>query len=411
LARHRSRLRHALLTLALVALAAPVTATGDRAAPLEPSGKVLAVESTKETAFLVRLDARTLKPVSKRVSLNGFASAWAYSPDRRLLALVIQKVGIRILDARSLRRIAVIPYWNRGFSQLSWPTPRRLIGLEGGLVSFDPVTRKRLDMPKLEGDLMTARGAAKRLVLLVAPPGQIGTARLVTVEADGSLRSLTLEGIRAGSTFESQPMAGEYRQPGLTFAPAERAFVVGMGDEPVAEIDLRTMTATYHRPERRRSLRTRFHDWLEPQAHAKLIPGSARSAMWLGDGRIAVWGSDSVRTGPEQIQTTPVGLSIIDTREWTTELIDAKALEVRLAAGTLLASGGNRGLTAYSTTGDLRYRMFDGEPVRVGSTFRSLAFIWPRRGERVRILNARSGRLVGTRRSEPWILHEDFSWW
>lgn len=404
-------MRHVLLVLAFVALAAPVAATGDRAAPLKPGGKVLAVESTKQTSFAVRLDARTLKPVSKRVSLNGFASAWAYSPDRRLLAVCIQKVGIRILDARSLRRVAVIPYWNRGFSLLSWPTPRRLIGLEGGLVSFDPVTRKRLDMPKLEGDLMTARRAAKRLVLLVAPPREIGTTRLVTVEADGSLRNVTLEGIRAGTTFESQPLTGEYRQPGLAFAPAERAFVVGIGDEPVAEVDLRTMTATYHRPERRRSLLARFHDWLEPQAHAKLIPGSARSAMWLGGGKIAAWGSDSVRSGPEQIQTTPVGLSIIDTREWTTELIDAKAQEVGLAAGTLLVSGSNGGVTAYSTTGDLRYRMFEAERVRVGSTFRSLAFIWPRRGERVRILNAPSGRVVGTCRSEPWILHEDFSWW
>jgi len=92
--------RHVLLVLAFVALAAPVAATGDRAAPLKPGGKVLAVESTKQTSFAVRLDARTLKPVSKRVSLNGFASAWAYSPDRRLLAVCIQKVGIRILDAR-----------------------------------------------------------------------------------------------------------------------------------------------------------------------------------------------------------------------------------------------------------------------------------------------------------------------
>jgi WD40 repeat protein len=404
-------MRHALLVLALVALAAPVAATGDRAVPLKPSGRVLAVESTKETAYLVRLDARTLKPVSKRLSLDGFASAWAYSPDRRLLAIGIQKLGIRILDARTLRRVAVIPYWNRGFSQISWPTPRRLIALEGGLVSFDPVTRKRVAMPKLEGDLITARRAAKELVFLVAPPGEIGTARLVTVEADGSLRSVTLEGIRAGTTFESQPMTGEYRQPGLAFAPDGRAYIVGIGDEPVAEVDLRTMTATYHRPERRRSLLARLHDWLEPQAHAKLLAGSARSAMWLGDGRIAVWGSDSVRTGPEQVQTTPVGLSIIDTREWTTELIDAKAQEVGLAAGSLLASGSDGGVTAYSTTGDLRYRMFEGERVRVGSTFRSLAFVWPRRGERVRILNAPSGRLVGTRRGEPWILHEDFSWW
>jgi hypothetical protein len=406
--------RHALLLLALVALAAPVAATGDRAAPLrlKPSGKVLAVESTKETAFLVRIDARTLKRVSKRVSLEGFASAWAYSPDRRRLAIGIQKVGIRILDARSLRRVATIRYWNQGFSLLSWSTPRRLIGLEGGyLVSFDPVTRKRLDMPKLEGDLMTARRFANRLVLLVAPPGEIGTARLVTVEADGTLRTVTLEGIRAGTTFESQPLTGEYRQPGVAFAPAERAFVVGIGEEPVAEVDLRTMRATYHRPERRRSLLARFHDWLEPQAHAKLLAGSSRSAMWLGGDRIAVWGGDSVRSGPDQVQTTLAGLSIIHTREWTTELIDAEAQEVGLAAGTVLASGSNGGVTAYSTTGDLRYRMFEGERVRVGSTFRSLAFIWPRRGERVRILNAWSGRLVGTRRGEPWILNEDFTWW
>jgi hypothetical protein len=393
-------------------LAAPVAATGDHASKLNLPRTVLAIEKTKESSFLVRLDARSLKPVSRRLSLGGFASAWALSPNGRRLALSFNGDHvIRIVDPHRLKHVGSIR-GSRDISALAWPAPRRLVWLGADRVGVgDPTTRRQLTTAYLDGAVIVAfRRVGSSLVLLAPPSGEIGSARLAVFGGDGRLRTLTLTGIRAGTTFEPVSMQGEMRQPGLAFTSDARTFVIGAGDEPVAEVDLRTMVATYYRPEPRRSLLAKLHDWLEPRAEAKMqLPGSSRSALSLGKSRLAVWGSDSVRSGPEKVETTPTGLSIINTQDWTIEPVDAQAEHVALAAGTLLTTAEGAGLTGYSTDGQRRYRVFDGESVWVAATFGSRVYVLPRRG-RMRVVDAATGRVVGTRRAVPWILHRDFSW-
>jgi hypothetical protein len=405
--------RHALLVLALVALGMPVAATGDLASKHKTPRTVLAIESSAVGSQLVRVDAQSLKPVSKSVWLGGSASAWALSPDgRRLAVALVGDFVIRIIDASRLSHLAAIRSRDRYTSVLAWPAARRLVWLGADRVFVaDPVTRKRLSTAMLPGAfIMAVQRVGNTLALLAAPTGEIGPARLALVGAGGRLRSVSLAGIRAGTVFDAESNEGKEWRPGLAFAPDGRVFVVGAGDDPIAEVDLRTLAVTYHRPEARRSLLAKLHDWLEPRADAKMgLPGSSRSALWLGDGRLAVWGSDTVRSGPEKVETTPTGLSIIDTQDWTIESVDVRAERVAFAAGTLLTTTEGAGLTGYSTDGRRRFRVFDGESVWVAATFGSKVYVLPRRG-RMRVVDAATGRVVGTRRAVPWILHKDFSW-
>jgi hypothetical protein len=397
--------RYALLVLALVALGMPVAATGDPALERKTPRTVLAIEPGPVGNYLVRLDAQSLKRVSKPVWLGGYVSAWTFSPDRRRLALAGRDDDvIRIVDTRRLRQLTPIRSRNRYTSALAWLAPRRLVWLGSDRVlAADPVTRKRLSTAMLEGALiMGVQRLGNALVLLLAPTGEIGPARLAVVGADGRVRSVRLDGIRAGTTFDPESMKGDEWRPGLAIAPEGRAFVVGTGEDRIAEVDLRTLTTSYHRPERRWSLLTKAK---------QVLPGSFRKALWLGDGRLAIWGADSVRMGPDRIESTPVGASIVDTKEWTIERVDDRAEQVALAGESLLTTAPGAGLTAYSTDGQRQYQLFGDESVAVEATFGPRAFVFPYSGGRIRVVDARSGDVLGTRTAIPSILHADFSWW
>jgi hypothetical protein len=410
--RCRGNVRLILVGVVLVALIAPVAATGDLASSGKAPDTVLALGRSTRSDFLVRLDGVSLKPLSRRLSLGGHSYAWSFSPDNKRLALGVDRaLGIRIVDVRRLRRVGRIETWNGDVQALAWLSPRRIVGVENtGLFAVDPVAKKRLRLP-LDGEIVLTQRAGSMLALIVAPYEDIGPARLALVGADGRVRTVTLDRIRAGTKVDEESMRGKSKRPGLAVDPAGRVFVFGSGDEPIAEVDRTTLEVTYRRAEHPRSLTARFGDWLDPAAEAKVpLSGSSRTAAWLGDGRIALWGSDSIPAGPDRIETTSIGLSIVDTRSWTIRTVDSDAVQVALTADTLLSAGDGSGLTAYSTDGDRRYQLFAGEKVGIAATFGSRAFVGPGRG-RVRIVDVTTGRLLGTRRAVPQILHSDFCWW
>jgi hypothetical protein len=402
--------RHAFLVLAAIVLAAPVTATGEQAVPVKSTGTVLAIESSRAQDFLVRVDAASLRPVSKRLSLGGHASAWSFSPDGRRLAIgFIQTHIVRIIDVRRMKPIARIPTWSGGIRALAWVSPRRLLGWEdAGLFVLDAVARKRHAPRDTPGNVLIAQRAGNRLVLLTAPPIEIGAARLAVVGAEGDVRSVRLDRIRAG---EIESPRGESYRPALVLDPAGRAYVVGTEDEPVAAVDLERLSVRYHDPKRERSVFARFRNWLEPAAEAKVpLAGSWRYGAFLGDGKLAVWGYDSVPTGPEQVETTPAGLSVIDTNDWARHVIDADAWHAAFAGGTLLATYRGGGLTGFTPTGERKYRLFDGDALGVVATFAERAFVAFDR-KPVHVVEAATGDVLGTRRSVPRLLHPRFAGW
>jgi hypothetical protein len=285
---------------------------------------------------------------------------------------------------------------------MAWIKPRLLLAAVGEytVVGVDPVAKRirwRRFLPSgLEGLEATDTG----FVLLLGPVGADGTksngpTRLVTVGSDGSLRSAVLDRIRSSFPDFTEPSpSNEYRRPGLAVdRVGKRAYEVGAG-EPVAEVDLTTMTVTYHGGSR---------------TLAKGVNGPQREATWIGDGQVAVTGTDAhavvtKKNGRDDLHWwyTPAGLSLVDTRDWSWKLIDPDASSVLVANGLLLASAwiydsegptqSGIGVAAYGLDGTPRFHLLDGAVVDVvaGAGF---VYAWH---NGVTVIDPVYGRVVNT---------------
>ena len=219
-----------------------------------------------------------------------------------------------------------------------------------------------------------------------------------------------LHRISAGWRYplEADQPPDEHRHPGLAVdAVGGRAYVVG-GGEPVAEIDLRSLTVAYHQPSRPISLFGRLRDWLQPAAHAKgPMLGSTRKALWLGNGRLAVTGEDG-RPGRDGVAVHPAGLTLIDTGTWSVETLHRDATSATAAAGTLLASSGGYpdlpgvGLRGYDLDGDQRFHLFGVRAVHVLERLDERVFVDD--GATTHAVDARMGRVRRAPRELPQLL-------
>ncbi len=135
----------------------------------------------------------------------------------------------------------------------------------------------------------------------------------------------------------------ELRSPGFVTDPARRhAYVIGAG-LMTADVDLVSGDVSYHGTVRRL---------------AKVMNGWTRTARWLGDGLIGVAGSDSHTVGSgtnAQIETTPFGLRVLDTRSWTSSTIDNDSTGLLVSGTTLL--GYHEGWSAYDRDGRRRFEI------------------------------------------------------
>jgi hypothetical protein len=102
------------------------------------------------------------------------------------------------------------------------------------------------------------------------------------------------------------------------------------------------------------SLLSRLRGWLDPAADAKISFGWSREADWLGDGLVAVSGSDY-----HGLSSTPAGLKLIDTEAWGVRTLEPGASVHRLAEGTLFALGGTRDGKTETETGMECERVLD----------------------------------------------------
>lgn len=388
-------MRNVALLAALVALAAPVSAAGERASSLKTADTVLAIEPGRRYDTLVRLNAQTLEPTGAKLALRDKLSHWyAFRPDGRRVAIPsVAAHGLRVFDTRSLKRTGRVWLSDVYVGEYAWMAPRRIVGYgQEGVFAVDPVAGKPLRTPAIPPEIVDVRRVGNRLVFLFGRPRwAIGTARLVVVDPKGRSTEVRLTRIKAAVL--ERGYGPENFAPGLTIDPAGRAFVVGGRDEPIAEVNLKTRRVTYH----------------ELPKVVQEVTGRRRNAIWLGGGRIAVWGDDVVnQSGRHEVVHT--GLAIADLRQRRYEVVDADARSVSFTARTLLVSDWRSGLKGYSTTGQRLYEAFAGERVMSIATFRSRAFVVSLLGEPsgIRLIDARTGAVVGTRRSLPFILHPDF---
>jgi hypothetical protein len=399
----------------------------------------LGITPTAAGAALVRLNPVTLKRVGRPLVLRGFPGVWAFAPDNRRLA-----VGVRIRDGaytETLRFYAAAKPRRSGpgvalggtAAALWWPRADRLLALvneccddpngASAVLTIDPEARRVLSRTPIDGSVLQAERSRDSLVLLVSPKNRVGPSRLELFDADGR-RSAKLDEIPAGYTpytDEQAPRPGTRLIPGLAVdATGNHAFVVSTGGL-VADIDLGSLAVSYHRSVEPRSVLDRFANWLAPVAEAKGQTGPALSARWLGGGFLAVSGTAEFATsvdGNLHISSQPLGLQIVDVRDWRAYMLEPGADSFGVADGLLLATGSSwngepgsqsgMGLAAYGSDWTRRFQVLPAKVAWIGFVYRGRAYVSVSGQTALTIIDLASGRTVGTRRDDaPWPLLDD----
>jgi hypothetical protein len=397
----------------------------------------------------VRVSPRSLLPLpGRRVRLSENWPVWSFSPDRSRLVIKDKRVvglslghWLRVVDTTTLRTVRWLPPASKVISHLVWLTPRRVVAIEPGDESFDVVlvdtkTPRIVSRRTVPGwvNVNAFVRTQRAVVVLVSRPREIGPPRLVVAGADGTVRSVVLEEISAGTVYpehddswstnaDPSRFVGHRRWPGLAVDPiGAHAYVVDPGGT-VADVGLDDLSVRYHDLAAPRSLLGRLTDWLEPDAHAKgALEGPARHARWLGGGLIALSGEDESAfvdaRGTLQVRSRAAGLMLIDTRDWHVRTLDERASRfvVGAGAGLLLATGWSSGpengkqvgmgLAAYALDGTKRFEAFRDQTASVSYVVGRRAYVGV--ANQLRIVDLSSGGVSGTViRRMPSLLIED----
>ena len=366
----------ALLVLLIVASCSGGDATPEKApkaAFRPPDHRLLGLVWKGNSAELAELDPRTLAPGSRRFPVEqGAATLIAFSPDGKTLALGNgERPQIELVNVAVVRPLGVVELGIPGYiSRLYWTRTGMLFAGIGQqfLVVVDPSARRVHETRQVEGTLLAAEPIEAGLLGLVAPADRIGPLKL-TVWGDKGTSTVPLRMVGGWETEQGDDES-EFRSrelvPGLAVDPTGRRALVVPPGGPVAEVDLGDLTVTYHTLSEPVSLFDRFLDWLDPAAEAKMIEGKDRQALWLANGLVAVSGTDypPLETGQTDLVGKPVGLSLIDTDNWSVRRVDGKVSGVQLAGAQLFAyeAGCSNApesftLVAYDLRGTQRFRL------------------------------------------------------
>jgi hypothetical protein len=378
-------------------------------APRTFSGPLLGFVYGSSSTRLAAIDRSTLRPLpgGQSQTLPGVI-AWAASPDRSRLA--VSECGgvgsceglVRVLAMPSMRPLGRALSLVREAIALAWDGRDRLLVLAGNccpgsaqVVAVDAQSATVTGRWPVPGTVVRFARTQIGFVLLVGPRNQIGIAHLVAADARG-LRVVRLDRIRAGFVPGSVRTAAisNDRFPALAVDRAnDHAFVIDP-DGTVATVALGSLAVSSHVPRASTSLFARFDRWLQPAAQAKGDNGPWRQAQWLGNGLLAVSGSNWRASGQmrgnvisETLSDRPAGLEIIDTRTWHVHTLDPNADSFTVANGLLLVTGtrwnvtpkenatSGEGLIAYDPHGDVRFRAFTGRSVYVNDVSAGRAYV------------------------------------
>jgi hypothetical protein len=195
-----------------------------------------------------------------------------------------------------------------------------------------------------------------------------------------------------------------------------RAYLV-QPDGPAVVVDLRTLGVSYHDLAAPKSLLARFSAWLTPAAQAKGGNGPRRTATWLGDGLIAVTGTNEHAerdsNGGIKMSMAPAGLAIVDTRDWTIRALDPGADAVTPVDGLLLATGSRwssdsqeptgMGIAAYGPDRTMRFHLFAGRSAGLMTALAGRAYVALNSNSGlsgVEVIDLESGKVVAERTSD-----------
>ena len=410
--------------LLLIVLAAFLAAVGGGAAKEPAKTPFLGVVRTgDESAKLVRLNPLTLgQRPGRSLQLGTRWGAWSYSPDRSRLVLADVSISgtLVLVDTRAMRRVTIVDTGsgNAEISATFWPNEHLYVvrtGLtrraDGGfdrqpaaLVAVDLASRAVVGSRSLDGWVYGWAHADGVLVLLLGPESGVGQARLAVVAADGSVRTVGLDGVPVGrEAFDvSRPTSIElYAQPGLAVAPdGSEVFVASPSG--IAAVDLRTLVPSYHgivRGNRR----------LQKGAPE----GSTRTLRWVQPGVLALSGHDDHSTvdseGRVRTDFRPVGVELVSTKDWTAKMVDRGGQGVSIGADAMLVTPwtwdskrqeflGN-GATIYGLDGTKRGHVLGKRQV-YGIVVGRRAFV-SGDGSSYSIVSTKTGKVLRTVRHSP----------
>ncbi len=271
-------------------------------------------------------------------------------------------LGIRIVDVVRMKLLGTVAKrsgWS--VSPIAWPSARRLFALEWSdrlgqrLVVADPISLRVISRIAVDGYTTWARTPTGVVALGQLREG-IGPASLLVVDRNGGTRSVALERISAGGEQTGTEDEPNYRMASPALAvdlAARHAYVVGQSSL-VADVDLETLAVSYSALRR-------------PAARTKVVTGWQRQAVALGDGRVAVAGSNY-----DRLRRDPSGLELVDVLAGTMRRIDSRASNVLVASGRLLVAGEwsrgegdwtGMGLAAFTLDGEQLWHVLDGQTV------------------------------------------------
>jgi hypothetical protein len=410
--------------LLLIVLAAFLAVAGGGAAKEPAKTPFLGIVSTgQDSSKLVRLNPLTLgRRAGRSVQLGTRTGAWSYSPDRSQLVLADNSISatLVLVDTRTMRRLALFDTGgNALISATFWPDAQHLYVVRTGLtrredgnfdrqpaalVAVDPASRTVVGSKSLDGWVYGFAHGDGVLVLLLGPESGIGPARLAVVGADGSLRTVGLDGVSVGwdAFDESKPTAIQhYAQPGLAVAPdGSQAFVASPSG--IVAVDLRTLAPSYHglvRGNRR----------LQKGAPE----GSTRSLQWVQPGVLVLSGRDDHSTvdadGRIHEAPRPVGVELVSTKDWTAKMVDSGGQGVSVGSDAMLVTPmrwdearqqylGN-GATIYGLDGAKRAHVLGKRPVYGMAIGRRAFLYWE--GASYSIVSMQTGKILRTVRHAP----------
>jgi hypothetical protein len=362
------------------------------AATKDPGPLYGIVGHARRDTQLVRLDPRSLRPLpGPRFDVVDFVNSWTFSPDRSRVALgTACQVGVslgslQLVDLRRMRPLAcfAIGGYGDGLRAIAWPTPNRVLAVsQSQVVLIDAKARRVIKRTPLQGVWLSSARAGDRLIGLTGP-ARDRSERLVVADPRGNVRSVAVDA----------PRATDF----VVDSSGRRAYLVSAA--MIADVDLETLAVAYHELREPVSLFRRALAWLVPAAQAKEFHREHRRTLWLGGGLIASFGSDvTYDSRGRGISGVPVGLRLIDTRDWTVRMVDEQVSSALLAGDVLLAVGTNEiGLVAYDLNGTKRYQLFRGRHVVPRESHGGKAWIDVGRPSGVsKIVDVRSGRVVGS---------------
>jgi hypothetical protein len=421
-----TRFRFGLVFLGAALLLA---SAGVGAAQQRASAPVFGLVSvSQESSRLVRLDPLTLRQrPGPSLDLGSRNSAWSFSPDRSKLVLADYNLNgmLALVDTVRMRQLGLVDTGGLDSVRTTfWPDDRRLYAVvarltrqaDGGLtpastsiLAIDPATRSVVGEQPLEGSVSGAAHSSRTLALLVGPQTGIGEAGLALIDANGTVRTVRLDGISVGDDASSEDGTARvvhYAQPGLAISSdGSRAFVVSPGR--IAAVDVATLQVSYHRL----GAASRALQSVEKGP----LNGSTRVALWARPGQLLVSGVDEHGSidaqGVMRFDPHPAGLQLVDTTSWSAKTVDPDADGASVGTDAIVVTPwlwnaarqryDGRGATIYSLSGVRRVHLFGKRQVS-GTVVGRRAFV-ERGTASYSIVSTTTGRVIRTIRHQlPW---------